>query len=630
MDRQSSLGAWASVSTAKAFVHTRVEECAEQMPDAVAVVHRDRHLTFEALNERAAQLASKLIAAGVGADERVAVFFERSVEMVIVLLAVLKSGGAYVPLDPSYPTQRLREMVGNATPRLLLTQSDLLDHAHETFPGTVVIDAARWLRADLPTQDRGASDSALAGENLVYVIYTSGSTGKPKGIAMPHAAAANLMDWHRDVFGTSERPHVLQFAALSFDVAFQEIFSTLCAGGTLVLPDESIRRDMRALADFLKSRSVQRIFLPPTVLLRLADVLKAERMALESLQDVICAGERLRITEEVKSFFSDHRGATLHNHYGPTETHVVTALTLTDDPSCWPAYPSIGKTISNTWIGILDERQQLLPIGETGEICIGGRCLARGYLGQGDQTASRFVSASELSEGSRLYKTGDLGRWLSDGNVEYMGRNDSQIKIRGYRVELAEIEMCLLRHANVKDVVVLCREDVPGDKRLTAYFTTRDGYLPSLSDLIQHTKTALPDYMVPSAFVHLQGFALTSNGKVDRQSLPRPAEHQLLDRVTYDEPQGDTEVALAHLWKELLGVPQLHRSDDFFGLGGHSLLAMDLLELLEARFAVTLSYVTLLEYPTLSLLAQCIDANVSGGEFQSRVAEGAPDAINRQ
>ena len=310
----------------------------------------------------------------------------------------------------------------------------------------------------------------LSSDNLVYVIYTSGSTGTPKGIAMQHRSAVNLIDWHRRIFGAAEGQRVLQFAALSFDVAFQEVFSTLCTGGTLVLLDEWVRRDARALTELLVNRGIARLFVPPLVLQSLAEYAQISPVIPQSLKDVITAGERLTVSAEIKGFFVRLDGCRLHNHYGPTETHVVTALMLSGDSGGWPTLPSIGFPIFNTRIYVLDKEMQPVPIGVPGEIYIGGANVARGYLNRPELTAERFLpDPFSADPKGRIYRTGDLGRWRADGTIEYLGRNDEQVKIRGFRVELGEIEAQLMRHEDVKEAVVLAREDAPGQKRLVGY-----------------------------------------------------------------------------------------------------------------------------------------------------------------
>ena len=392
-----------------------------------------------------------------------------------------------MPLDPNYPSERLQYMLEDAAPRVVLTQEKLKEILPATQAEVIALDAkwkeiAGYSEGSLPAVELG-----LSAQNLVYVIYTSGSTGRPKGTAMAHRSMVNLIEWHRKSFLANEGKRVLQFAALSFDVAFQEIFSTLCTGGTLVLLDEWIRRDAQALSEFLSSQCIQRLFVPPLMLQSVAECVKTARAVPVSLQDVITAGEQLRISPEIASFFKRIDGCRLHNHYGPTESHVVTALTLTGDPDQWPVLPAIGQPISNTQIYVLDEQGQPVPIGVAGEIYIGGANVARGYLNRPELTAQRFIADPFSADPhARMYKTGDLGRWRADGTIEYLGRNDDQVKIRGYRIELGEIEAQLARHEQVKEAAVVMREDVAGEKRLVAYITQREGVVRVLRSCV-HT-----------------------------------------------------------------------------------------------------------------------------------------------
>jgi acyl-coenzyme A synthetase/AMP-(fatty) acid ligase len=426
----------------------------------------------------------------------------------------------------------------------------------------------------------------------------------------------NLIEWHRKNFRAGEGKRVLQFAALSFDVAFQETFSTLCTGGILVLLDEWVRRDARALTQFMRNEVIDRLFVPPMMLQSLADYCGTANEAPRSLQDVITAGEQLRISPEISKFFRKLDGCRLHNHYGPTETHVVTALTLSGDPDSWPALPTIGRPIANTQIYVLNKHRQPLPVGVPGEIYIGGAGVARGYFGISDLTEQRFVAdpfSTELQ--ARLYKTGDLGRWRADGTLEYLGRNDDQVKIRGYRIEPGEIEAQLARHEQVSEAVVVAREDVPGEKRLVAYVTGSD---PSVEGLRAYLKAALPEHMVPSAFVILQSLPLTPSGKLNRRALPKPALHAYANRM-YQAPQGAVEEALARIWQDLLRIDQIGRQDNFFELGGHSLLATRVVTHVSYVLDVDLPLRAMFEKPTIEGLGHCIMQEIAA-EIASEVS----------
>jgi amino acid adenylation domain-containing protein/non-ribosomal peptide synthase protein (TIGR01720 family) len=601
-------------------IHEMFEEQVERAPDAIALVHEGQSLTYRQLNGRANILARRLKMLGAGPDQLVALCAERGVEMVVGILGILKSGAAYVPLDPNYPIERLRYMVEDAAPRVVLTQEKLRDLLPRTEAALLLLDGPQ--EQDAPRDDRNLpkGELGLTAWHLLFVIYTSGSTGRPKGTAMPHRAMINLIDWHRRTFAIDAGARVLQFAALSFDASFHEIFSTLGAGGTLVLIDEWIRRDAAALLDLVRSQSVQHMFVPPLMLQGLAESFRSRDPGPLQLKDVITAGEQLRVSPEIVEFFRRIPRCRLHNHYGPTETHVVTALTLQGDAGSWPALPTIGRPIANTQIHILAADRQLVPPGVTGEIFIGGANVARGYLGRPGLTAERFVrDPFSADSGARLYKTGDLGRWLEDGTIEFLGRNDEQVKIRGFRVELGEIEAQLARQARVREAAVVAREEISGGKRLVAYVTLREGAV-GVEELREHLKGALPEHMVPSAFVILDNLPLTPSGKLDRRALPAPELAAFATRE-YLPPQGETEESLARIWRDVLRVQQVGRHDNFFDLGGHSLLATQLATRIRQTLSVELPVRKVFEHATLSSQALAVErARDAGAQTEAPMA----------
>jgi amino acid adenylation domain-containing protein len=584
------------------LIHQLFEEQAWRTPEAIAVVHGERSLTYSQLDRRANMLARYLVNEGVRPDRLVAICVGRSIEMVVGLLGILKAGGAYVPLDPDYPTERLRHMLQDSKPQMVLAHAQLRAVLPDTPTEVVELDAKLREIAWNVGEKLSSAELGLTSEHLVYVIYTSGSTGKPKGIAMSHRSMVNLIEWHRRTFPVSEGRRVLQFAALSFDVAFQETFSTLCTGGTLVLLDEWVRRDAHALMELLIQQSIHRLFVPPLVLQSLAESSRNTGLAPRTLEDVITAGEPLRVSPAIAAFFERMGECRLHNHYGPTETHVVTALTMTGSPAQWPRLPTIGRPIANTQIHVLDDRQQPVPVDAEGEIYIGGAGVARGYWGLSDLTAQRFIKDpfSRGGEG-RLYRTGDLGRWRPDGTLEYLGRNDDQVKIRGFRIELREIETQLGRHQQVKEAAVVVREDRPGEKRLVAYVTLRTASDAAVAELRAQLQAVLPEHMVPRAFVVLEKMPLTPNGKLDRRALPEPDLSAYVSR-DYEAPQGEVEEVLAAVWKRLLAVERVGRNDDFFELGGHSMLVVQMMDELR-RSGLSAEGQRVFEHPTLADLA---------------------------
>ena len=599
-----------------ANVHRLFELQASRTPDALALVHDARRLSYAELDAQANRLARHLRACGVGPDERVAIYVERGVEVVLGLLAVLKAGGAYVPLDPTYPADRLAYTLGDSEPRVLLTMSGMENPAHEVLgelpPSLAVIDLhddAAW-RA-LPSHALDAGEVGVGAANLAYVLYTSGSTGKPKGVAMTHGPLVNLIQWQMREPGNDVPLRTLQFAALGFDVAFQETFATLATGGELHLIDQDTRLSAGKLFEFIVERRIERLFLPYFALQMLAEGLEGQLAALApgervrcDLRQVITAGEQLRIEPKIVRFFEHLPGCRLHNHYGPTETHVVTALTLDEDPSTWPRLPSIGRPIANARVYVLDGHGRPQPSGVVGEIHLAGPVVARGYLKRPDLSDERFLVDPFLGGDARMYRTGDLGRRLSDGNIEYLGRQDFQVKIRGFRVELGEIEAQVMAFAGVRQAGVLAREDVPGLKRLVAYLSPQDSAAPvDLEQLRQHLIAHLPDYMVPVAYVQMDALPLSPNGKLDRGKLPAPGRGRPDWAGQYAAPRTPVETALCRIFADVLDLEDLGRDDNFFDLGGTSLLAFRVLESARRQRVGDVPPMALFRSPTPALLA---------------------------
>jgi amino acid adenylation domain-containing protein len=597
------------------LVHELFEGQARKTPDTVAVQYEDRSLTYAGLNHQANQLARHLRAQGVGAEHPVAICMERSTQMLVAVLAVLKAGAAYLPIDPNYPAERIQYMLEDAAPRILLTQQALLSSLPGTRTCVIALDERLSLLEGYSAEDNPPARIGLVPQSLVYVIYTSGSTGKPKGTAMTHGSMVNLLQWQQRSLPLGRGQRVLQFAALSFDVAFQEMLSTLCAGGTLMLVDEWVRKDARALADFLHRRCIERLFVPPLMLQALAEYFSGGRDDLpQHLQDVIVAGEQLRISPEITRLFARIPGCRLHNHYGPTETHVVTSLTLQGDPQQWPVIPSIGTPVSNTRIHLLNRFGQPVPVGVVGEIYICGDNVARGYLNRPELSAQRFIADPfSADRNARMYRTGDLGRWRDDGTLQYLGRNDSQVKIRGFRIELGEIEAQISRYEEVSEAVVVACEGPGGVKHLAAYLTLHEQTSLDADWLRADLGRALPDYMVPSAIVILPSLPLTPNGKLDRRALPAPQLGVGTDQH-YEPPQGDIEAAVARIWQELLGIEQIGRRDDFFDLGGHSLLATRVITHVSHELDVDLSVRLLFDRPTIEGLSEAIAQQMANSE----------------
>ncbi|WP_340610738.1 non-ribosomal peptide synthetase [Xenorhabdus bharatensis] len=578
------------------------EAQAAQLPDAIAVEFEEQVLSYGELNRRANHLAHYLITLGVCPDERIAICVERSPEMVVGLLAILKAGGAYVPLDPALPGERLAHMLRDSAPVALLTQSTFAQALEASLPSashTVLLDEQPAYLTDQPAHDPVVP--ALASHHLAYVIYTSGSTGLPKGVEMPQSALSNLLLWHRH---TPEHPttagKTLQFAALGFDVAFQEIFTTLCEGGCLVLINETLRRDPQQLLKLVQQQQIERIFLPYVALQHFAESVNLnEEDDLSCLKHIITAGEQLRITPAIQRLMQRAGHCRLHNHYGPTESHVVTSYTLDNKTKQWPTLPPIGRPIANTQIYILDPHGQPVPWGVTGEIYIAGKGVARGYLNRPELTAERFLDCPFSNEpGARMYKTGDLGRWLPDGNIDYLGRNDFQVKIRGFRIELGEIESALMTYSQIKQAVVIDCEH-QGHKVLVAYLVAEDAVSDEM--LLTHLSDRLPDYMLPTSFTFMDTIPLTLNGKVNRKALPEPL---FGNRDSYVAPRNALETQLCAIWQDVLALERVGIDDNFFRIGGNSLLAIKLTSAIRHKMAVDIPLNILFSCKCIALLSQ--------------------------
>lgn len=604
-------------------IHELFEAAVERSPFSVAAVFEGESLTYQELNRRANQLAHYLRILGVKPDTPVGICVERSLEMVVGILGILKAGGAYVPLDPAYPLERLAFMVKDAQVGILLTQNGLVKLVSEYRARIVCLDADWEIIAQ---QSQENPNKIVTPDNLAYGIYTSGSTGRPKGVAMSQRPLSNLLFWQLGTSTLSEAAKTLQFAPIGFDVAFQEMFSTWCSGGTLVLISEEMRRDAIALLHFLIKEEIERLFLPFVALQQLAEIADSQETVPSSLREIVTAGEQLKITRQIANLFAKLKDCTLHNHYGPSESHVVTAFTLTGSPQDWPALPPIGRPIANTQIYLLDEQMQPVPVGVPGELYIGGIALAQGYLNQPELTREKFIrnpfqtsrgAGEQRSKGAkedssanleRLYKTGDLARYLPDGNIEYVGRIDNQVKIRGFRIELGEIEAVLSQYPAVIQTAVAVREDIPGHKSLVAYLVPNQEQAPTLSDLRHFLKEKLPEYMVPDRFAMLESLPLTPTGKIDRRALPAP--NQTRPAIAeFVAPRTRVEEVLAGIWAEVLGLEQVGIHDNFFELGGHSLLGVQIVSRLRCALQVEIPLRTLFESPTVAELGSNLETN---------------------
>ncbi|MFI6576649.1 amino acid adenylation domain-containing protein [Nocardiopsis sp. NPDC050513] len=581
---------------------------AAEDPKRTAVSAPGGRLTFGEFNSRANRLARLLAARGVGPESVVAVAAPRSADLPVAVWAVLKAGAAYMPLDPEYPAERTAFLLDDVRPAVLLATAETATGLPEGVPRVLLDDAATAADlaarsdADLTDDDRTAP---LRPQTPVYVIHTSGSTGTPKGVVMTSGAFVNLVlahtAWIND--GKSGSPHgaVAQFSAFSFDVSAWEIIETLAAGKRLAVPDADVRRDAERLARWIDEEGVEEICTPNVMLEGICEAALAQGLTLPTLGDLSQGGEVLKLTPRVREFLAAVPGRRLHNLYGPTETHLVTAFTLPSDLRRWhsPTAP-VGGPIPNTRMYVLDARLRPLPPGVTGELYIAGAALARGYWARPGLTARRFVADPFDGPGERMYRTGDLVRWTAHGALDFVGRVDDQVKIRGFRVEPGEVEAVLGRHADVARVAVVVRTDRTGAKRLVAYAVPEPGARADGAALRAFVAAALPEFMVPSAVVFLESFPLTVSGKVHRRMLPEP---DLSQTVSSREPRTEREKVLCALFAEVLGLERVGVDDSFFELGGHSLLATRLVSGARAALGVDLEVRTVFEAPTAEALA---------------------------
>ena len=590
-------------------IHQLFEEQVDSTPDAVAVVFEDQQLTYHQLNCRANQLAHYLQSLGVSADVLVGICVERSIEMVVGLLGILKVGGAYVPIDPNYPQERIRFMLEDCGAKVLLTHSQLKLGAGdwgsgtgntETFPQSPLILCLD--RDNFANQSTENPSRQSQPDDLAYVIYTSGSTGQPKGVQLLHRGLSNYLHWAKDYYAVAEGQGTPVQSSLSFDATITSLYLPLICGRTTILVRE--KQELQLLADIVKQNNhLSLVKITPSHLEILNQQIEPDTMP-NRVNAFVLGGEALH-ANQIIPWLTHAPNTRLINEYGPTEAVVGCCVYEATGKRDLAGDLLIGQPIANVRIYILDNQNQLLPVGIPGELCIAGAGLARGYLNRPELTAEKFIELDLFGKKERIYKTGDLARWLPDGNLEYLGRIDNQTKIRGFRIELGEIEALLNQHDDVQASVVTAREDTPGDKRLVAYVVPHQ-HTPTINELRQFLKAKLPDYMVPNAFVMLESMPLTPNGKVDRRALPAPDLHSEI-KDKYVAPRTPIEEILAQIWSQVLKVEQVGIHDNFFELGGHSLLATQVLSRIRDRFKVQLPLHELFNTPTIAELAPSIE-----------------------
>jgi amino acid adenylation domain-containing protein len=569
-------------------VHELIQEQAERKPEAVAVVHEQGEVSYKELNSRANQLASYLRNKGVGPEQVVGVMISKGIEMVVGTLGVMKAGAAYLPLDADYPKERLAYMLQDARVSLLLTERQYAGHLPERNTAVIYLDMD-W---GVISQESNANPAIRVNpQNLVYVIYTSGSTGSPKGAMITHGSIVNCLCWMQETYKLDATDRFLMKTSLTFDPSVWELFWPLWAGGVVVLADPQRRQDTAYLTRLIEEREATSAYFVPSMLRAFLNESGFEMC--RSLRRVICGGESLSI-ETVNDFF-DKLSAEFHHSYGPTETSIAATEWTCRREGNYSMAP-IGRPLGNTQVYILEAMMQPAPLGVPGELYIGGTCVGRGYLNRADLTAERFVPDLFSTEpGARFYKTGDIARYLPDGNITFCGRLDNQVKLRGYRIELGEVEAALRSYPKVREAVVEAREDEPGEKRLVGYVVGEEGV--SVEELREYLRGKLPEYMAPGAYVLLEELPLTPNGKVDRKSLLKPEALQRGAMVI--NPRDTIEIQLKSIWEEILGVDNIGIRNNFFELGGHSLKAVALSSRLAERYQAPFLVRNIFEFPTI-------------------------------
>ncbi|MBK9275966.1 MAG: amino acid adenylation domain-containing protein [Flavobacteriales bacterium] len=571
-------------------------------PERVALVSDELTFTAGEIGARASRIAGRVTGLGAGRGTTIGLCLDRSPELIVSVLGIVQAGAAYVPIDPTYPAERIAGMLEDAKPPVVITSKA---HQH-LFKGTstkvILIEDV-----DLENGPLFEGPCPVTPDDLLYVLFTSGSTGRPKGVAMHHAPLTNLIEWQLRTSNCKAGDRTLQFAPISFDVSFQEIFTTFAQGGTLVLITDEDRLNSSQLLRKIIAQKINRIIVPFVALQYLAEAVERTGEVPSTLKEVFTSGEQLKITPAIANLFKQLPGCRFCNQYGPTEGHVVSELELKGDPSTWPALPNIGTAIDNVKLYVLDEQMKPVAKGEEGELYLGGACVAKGYIGRDDLTAERFL-ADPFIPGGRLYKTGDRAAELPNGEIDYKGRIDGQVKVRGYRIELGEVEVAMEKHPAVEQAVATVREDRPGLKRLIGYYVANNEL--STNELRKHLASLLPDYMQPSAFVAVKELPRTPSGKIDRKALPAPDVKRPDLDVAFAAPTSAVQKTLANVWADLLGIDRVGIDDNFFDLGGNSLLSIQCVAQLESH-GLKLPIVKLYQHPTVRACAAFLEGDAS-------------------
>ncbi|MEP0949630.1 MULTISPECIES: non-ribosomal peptide synthetase [Cyanophyceae] len=606
--------AWDSISSTT-LLHQLFEMQAEHSPGSIAIRAEEQCLSYQHVNEQANRFAYYLHQQGLIADTVVGLFIDRSPAMVIAMLGILKAGGAYLPLDPDYPSDRTASILAESGVSLVVSYSHLIKNLPQENINVICLDLEQ---EKIGRQKHINPNFPINVNHLAYVIYTSGSTGTPKGVMIPHKGICNQLFWRQTTFPLTPSDRVLQNISFSFDPSVWQIFWPISCGAQIVLPKPGGQRDIAYLVELIAREQVTILALVPSVLKVFLEQTKGAQST--PLRHVFCGGEALPTT--LQDLFINKFGATtqLHNVYGPTEASI--------DATCWTCQPGletaiapIGRPIANAEAYVLDEHLQPVATGDSGELYIGGRGLARGYLKRPDLTAERFIPHPHSSDTeTRLYKTGDLVRYRFDGNLEFLGRLDSQVKIRGFRIELQEIEVALTQHRSVAECVVLASQSDIENSCLAAYIVTAGSGRSTAQELNNFLRGRLPDYMVPAHFIFLDELPLNANGKIDKKKLPEPS----LDRQAFENdvvsPRNETELRLAQIWEQELQLGPIGITDSFFELGGNSLLAASMLIKVEDVFGRSPSLGNFFQLPTIEALAKALQETSEDNSKQSLVA----------
>jgi amino acid adenylation domain-containing protein len=573
--------------SAACCVHDLVQARAKATPDAIALVSGSTQITYRELDTRSNRVAHLLRFSGVQPEVAVAICMHRSVELAVAALGILKAGGAYVPIDPTYPAKRISNVLEDSGAPLLLTQRSLASALPAGVWKTVVLEEAGLESAhsaDPPVAHNNA-------ENLAYIIFTSGSTGRPKGVQITHANLMNLVSWHQRAFNVTPADRATLHASPGFDASVWELWPYLASGASVQVVNEDVRTTPEALRDWIVARGITISFLPTA----LAECMLDLQWPSETSLRVLLTG-----ADTLRRHPPTHLPFALINNYGPTECTVVATSGSVQPSEKVNDAPSIGRPIDNVHVHIVDDQLQLVPAGTSGEILIGGAGVARGYVNAPELTAETFLpDRFSDTPGARLYKTGDLGRYLPDGQIAFLGRIDEQIKVMGHRIEPREITALLNHYRGIRDSFVTAYTDQGGNKRLVAYVVLAIPGRPKPSEIKGFLSEQLPDYMLPSVFVVLPELPRSVHGKVDRSALPEPSQSNIIEDEVFEAPQSPTEQHLAGFLSSLLKVDHVGRDDNFFTLGGHSLLGAQLIARIQQTFGVELPLRSLFEQPTL-------------------------------